>query len=323
MIVRFAVVTPPWTAPLTSSEHTLTFYFLVLAGLALFFGFARAWATQGEVGARYRTAVVARLGIMSVAALSYVILIFEFATGYRLKAGLYVPTPTAILAFEPRYVEWSVSVPLLVVELLAVSVITGASLRRTRSVAAGSAFVMIFAGFVGAFVIDDGRSVVALVVFGIISAIFWAISNIVLVRAVRQSLRELTSEAASVLQTATLLLLCGWVIYPIVFIIQIVSGGGFWATVIQVTLSVADIGVKLGFSGLIHRAAKLRTAEDVRAGDDLHAEAIWISSEKQSDAGVPREVYLAPGAAVHSVREMPATQSAVASEPLPSDQDDV
>ena len=81
--------------------------------------------------------------------------------------------------------------------------------------------------------------------------------------------------------------------------------------------------MKLGFSGLIHRAAKLRTAEDVRAGEDIHPEAIWITSVKQSDAGVPREVYLAPDLTVHAPRYAPATQSAVASEPIPEDEADV
>jgi len=320
--MTFSAVTPPWTAPLTTSEHTLIFYFLTFAGLALLFGFVRAWVTRGEVGARYRTAVVARLGIMSTAALTYFLLIYEFGVGYTLRGGLFRPNANAILTFEPRYVEWSVTVPLLIVELFAVCVLVGVRARRVRALATSAALGMIFAGFLGAFVIDDGHSVFALVLLGIISAVFWAISNILVVRVVQQSLRELTDEGASILKAATLLLLCGWIVYPIVYLIQIVSNGGGWATVIQVTLCVADIAVKLGFSGLIHRAAKLRTAEDVRAGEDVHPEAIWITSVKQSDAGLPREVYLAPELSVHSARLAPPTQSAVASQPLPEDEDD-
>jgi bacteriorhodopsin len=316
-------VTPPWTVPLTTSEHTLIFYFLTFAGLALIFGFVRAWVTRGEVGSRYRTAVVARLGIMSTAALTYLLLVYEFGVGYTLRGGLYRPNANAILTFEPRYVEWSVTVPLLVVELLAVTVLVGRLARRARAIAASSALVMIFAGFLGAFVIDDGHSVVALVILGVVSAVFWAISNIVLVRVVQRSMQHLNPDAAQVLKVATLVLLCGWIIYPIVYLVQIVSFGGVWATVIQVTLCLADVAVKLGFSGLIHQAAKLRTAEDVRAGDDIHPEAIWISSVKQSDAGVPPEVYLARGAAVHATRHPPASQFAVATEPLQDVPDDV
>lgn len=318
-----AVVTPPWTVPLTTSEHTLTYYFLLFAGLALFVGFVRAWVTRSEVGPRYRTAVVARLGIMSVASLSYLILIFEFAAGYTLRSGMYRPNAAAILAFEPRYVEWSVAVPLLVIELFAVCSIAGSAARRSRVIATSAAFLMIFTGFLGAFVIDDGASVFSLVLFGVISAVFWVLSNIVMIRVVQHSMTKLTPGAASILRAATILLLSGWIIYPIVYVVQIVSAGGAWATAIQVTLCIADISVKLGFSGLIHRVAKLRTAEDVRAGEDIHPEAIWISSVKQSDAGMPREVYLEPSATIHSPRLAPATQSAVPSEPLPEDLDEV
>jgi hypothetical protein len=49
----------------------------------------------------------------------------------------------------------------------------------------------------------------------------------------------------------------------------------------------------------------------VRAGDDVHPEAIWISSVKQSDAGLPREVYLADEALVHRRRTKPPLSEAV------------
>jgi bacteriorhodopsin len=314
-------IRPPWAATLTQSEHSLIFYFLLLAGLALFVGFIRAWITRTEVSARYRTAVVARLGIMSVAALSYVVLLFEFGRGYALKGGVYVPNANALLSFAPRYVEWSVSVPLLVVELIAVCAVTGTVARRTRSVAATATFLMIFAGFLGAVVLGNGENQANLVLWGGISCFFWIFANVVLIRVVRQSLPKLTEESSSLLKAAATLLLVGWVIYPVVFLIQIFAFGGGWTTTIQVALSIADIVVKLGFSGLIHRIAKLRTAEDVRAGEDVHPESIWISSVKQSDAGLPREVYLADGAAIHQRRQMPPSTVAVPSAAIPIEEE--
>ena len=94
--MSLTAVTPPWTAPLTVSEHTLIFYFLTFAALALFFGFVRAWVTRGEVGSRYRTAVVARLGIMITAALTYAVLVYEFGIGYTLRGGLYQPNAPSV-----------------------------------------------------------------------------------------------------------------------------------------------------------------------------------------------------------------------------------
>ena len=94
---------------------------------------------------------------------------------------------------------------------------------------------------------------------------------------------------------------------------------GSGTTTIQIALCLADVVVKVGFAKLIHRVAMLRTAEDVRAGNDVHPEAIWISSVKQSDAGRPREVFLAEATTINPTRTMPPGASAVAVDAEPQD----
>ena len=278
----FQTVSAPWEASLTQSEHSLIFYFLALTGSALFFGLARAWLTRGEVGARYRTAVVARVGIMLVALLSYILMVTAFADGYDKVGAIWVPNAEAILTIAPRYVEWSIAVPLLAVELLAVTTLVGHAARSTVRAAVVGAFLMIFTGFLGAVVIGDGHSRAALIIWGGVSTAFFIVTVVILIRAIRSSLPQLTPEAALLLKTATIFLLSGWAVYPLAYAIQILFFGGPWTTTIHVLLCTTDIVVKLGFGGLIHRVAKLRTAEDVRAGVDVNGEAIWISSVKQS-----------------------------------------
>lgn len=312
--------TAPWNASLTQPEFILTFYFLGIAGLALFAGFLRAWTTRNEAGSRYRSAIAARLCVTAVATLSYVFLIVGFLRGYDATGAGYRPNSETILAFAPRYLDWSITVPLLTVELLAVCAVLGAEARRAQWLAAGGAFLMIFTGFLGAFVLGGGEDTAQLLLWGGISVVFWIFTNVVLIRAVRRSISSLTPEAGRLLGNATILLLGGWAIYPLIFAIQIFASGGAWTTTMQIALCVADVVVKIGFGGLIHRVAKLRTAEDVRAGDDVHPESIWISSVKQSDAGQPREVYLAQGAEVHPQRTRPPTATAVAA-PATKDQD--
>ncbi|MET4783691.1 bacteriorhodopsin [Glaciihabitans sp. UYNi722] len=311
--VLIAATSAPWTAPLTESQHILTLYFLVIAGLALFAGFVRTWTTRSEVGSRFRPALVARLCVTAVASLSYVLLIVGFTLAYDHTGSTWVPNAGAIMTMAPRFMDWSVTVPLLTVELLAVCTLFGAGVRKAQFLAMAGSFLMIFTGFLGTFVFGADGDASQLYLWGAISSVFWIFVNVVLIRAVRKSLPVLTPESAGLLRDATILLLCGWVIYPLVYIIPIFAFGGGWTTTIQVTLCVADVLVKIGFGGLIHRVAKLRTAEDVRAGDDVHSEAIWISSVKQSDAGQPREIYLAEGAAVHPNRWRPPTSSAYAS----------
>lgn len=305
--------TAPWNATLTEPQYLLSIYFLVIAGLALFAGFLRTWITRNEVGPRYRSAVVARLGVTIVASLSYVFIIIEFLRGYDSTDSGHRPNAEAILAFAPRYMDWSITVPLLTVELLAVCTLVGAAARRTQSLAVSGAFLMIFTGFLGAFIIGGGEDTTQLVLWGAISCVFWIITTVVLIRSVRTSTVALTAESASLLRQATFVLLGGWAIYPLVYLIQIFGFGGGWTTTMQIALCVTDVLVKIGFGGLIHRVAKLRTAEDVRAGADVHPESIWISSVKQSDAGAAREVYLAEGATIHPRRNRPPASTAVAS----------
>jgi len=305
----------PWQVSLTVGQHTVIGYFLLLGVFAFVAGIVRAWLTQSEVSTRYRSATVARFSVMAIAFAAYVVLVLAFRDGYDLIDGMYVPNATAIDSFAPRYVEWAVSVPLLTVELLAVCVISGAQLRRTRLLAMTGTFLMVLTGFLGAVVFgaDDGRS--QLIVWGVVSCVFWLSTTALLIVTVRRSYPQLTAEGALVLRNAATILLGGWVIYPVVYVLQILGSGGEWTTAIQVTLTLADILVKLAFGGLIHRIAKLRTAEDVRAGLDVHPEAIWISSLKQSDAGVPREVYLAADAVVHPRRIKPPEAAATAASP--------
>lgn len=304
--------TAPWNATLSHPEYLLTLYFLVIAALALFAGFIGTWITRNEVGPRYRKAVVARLGITIVASLSYLLIVVEFLRGYDATGAGYRPNAEAILAFAPRFMDWSITVPLLTVELLAVCIVVGAAARRAQWMAGGGAFLMIFSGFLGAFIIGGGEDTAQLVLWGGISCVFWLFTTVALIRSVRSSTVGLTAESATLLRRAAALLLGGWAIYPLVFLIQVFAVGGGWTTTMQIALCATDVVVKIGFGELIHRVAKLRTAEDVRAGADVHPESIWISSVKQSDAGAAREVYLAEGAAIHPRRGRPPSNAAVA-----------
>ncbi len=70
----------------------------------------------------------------------------------------------------------------------------------------------------------------------------------------------------------------------------------------QVILSAADIVAKVGYGAMIHKIAKLRSAEDVRAGVDTLPEALWISSEKLSDGTLPAVVGVSPSEAARGAQ---------------------
>jgi bacteriorhodopsin len=262
---------------------------LLFAFFALFAYFAYSWTSRGEVSARYRPSVYAGLCLAGVAMLAYALLYQDWDSGFRLEGDVYVPTEEARTSEATRYIDWSVTVPLLMVELLAVCSVAGAAARSLRFRTMAAAFLMIVTGYLGAQVVDQGRDTTALVVWGLISTVFFGYLCVALIGAVRASLPTMGSEAAVSLRNATIVLLSSFGVYPLVYAIPVfVDVTPAWFTTMQVAYSLADVVAKVGFGVLVHKVAKLRTAEDVAAGTDTHPEPVWSSHVHKSDGVLPR-----------------------------------
>jgi bacteriorhodopsin len=280
-------VVAPWAVPLTGLERSLTSYGLVVAGLALLAMLVRTWTVRTEVSGRYRPAIAASLGVLSVAFLSYVLLVVSFDTGYTRQGTMWVPNEQAMWAWSARYMDWTVTVPLLVIELIAVSSLAGRAVARTRVIGVASAIAMIAAGYIGGVAVDGGENRAALLVWGLISTLFFAVLYVVVLLTVLRSMPALPTVARPAYRNAMILLMGTWFVYPIVFGLQGATSGGAWAVTGQLLLCAADVAAKVGFGLLIQRVAKLRTAFDVQAGLDTHPETLWLNGERHSDALYP------------------------------------
>ncbi|MGY1731011.1 bacteriorhodopsin [Geodermatophilus sp. SYSU D01045] len=268
--------------------YDLVTYAIAGAGLALVAYFLYSWTSRGEVGTRYRPAVLAGLCIAGVAALSYLVLFLKWDTGFDLQDGVYVPNAEARATLYPRYVDWTVTVPLLTAELLAVCSLTGSRARTLRFTTMGAASLMILTGFLGSQVLAQGRDVGTLVLWGCVSTVFYAYLYVALAGAVRSSTGSMSVEAATSLRNAAVLLLATFGVYPLVYAVPVfVDVTPAWFAGMQVAYSAADVLAKVGFGVLVHKVAKLRTAEDVAAGVDTHPESVWVSSVHQSEAVLP------------------------------------
>ena len=286
---------PFWANPLDQGQRVIVYYFLVIAGLAMLAQFVRTWTSRNEIGPKYRPAMFASLGVTGAAFLSYVVLTLKFDLGYTQTGGgadgtgaMWSPTKDAIWSFVPRYMDWSITVPLLMVQLVVVSTLVGSAATRFRAVGMVCAWLMIFTGFIGGVVIDDGRNLGALWTWGIISGVFMVILYVVIITMMVLARRGMSAPSARTFVSAGVLLMVIWFAYPIVFGFQGYTGAdGGWTVLAQVGLSAADIIAKVGFGALIHKIAKQRTAEDVDAGEDTHPESVYISGAKESGAILP------------------------------------
>jgi bacteriorhodopsin len=280
----------PELQALPTGLHDLVIYGVVAAGFALFAYFLYSWTGREEVGVRYRPAVLAGICIAAIATLSYLVLYVKLNSGFDLRGNTYVPNSEARAVIYPRYVDWTVTVPLLTVELLAVCSVAGAKARSLRFSTMAASFLMILTGFLGSQVFDDGRSTFWLVLWGVISSAFYAYLYVALIGAVKTSLPTMGAEAGHSLRNAATVLLGTFGVYPLVYAIPVFFDvTPRWFVTVQLAYSAADVLAKVGFGVLVHKVAKLRTAEDVVAGIDTHPESVWVSNVHKSE-GVGPEV---------------------------------
>jgi bacteriorhodopsin len=276
-------VQPPWTVPLTDGQHTLIEYGVAVAALCLVAMLTRVWSARTEVGDRYRPMVHASVAVCVVAFLSYVLLALELHGGYVHRGGVWVPQAEAVGTWTARYLDWTVSVPLLVVEVVAVSAVTGRAAVRARLIGGSAAVLMVTLGFLGAVVIRGGDDFQALLWLGVASSVCFAVVYAVIIVVVLRSLPVLPAAARGPMTGAMVLLLIVWFVYPVMYGLQGIVSGGAWTVTEHLAMSGADIATKVAFGLLLLRVARIRTGADVVAEDDVHAESIWIDQLRQSE----------------------------------------
>ncbi|GAA2751717.1 bacteriorhodopsin [Amnibacterium kyonggiense] len=286
-----SAVRPPWTAVLSDGEHTVLLFAVLAAVLAMLATLVRERFASSEVHGEYRTAGLTGTSIVAIALVSYVLVLVTVLVGYTPVDGTWVPTAVTQYAWSIRYADWAITVPLLVVELLAVSVARTPS-RKDAQRRAGMvlAFLMIVLGFIGAFVVDGGRSFEALAGFGAVSAVCFLALALMIVRSAMYSLPRIVEPARRPYRSAVSLLVVVWFAYPIVYGLQGTTSGGTWAVIGAVILSVADVTAKVGFGSLVHRAAvyQSRAEEDAspttqRRPRTPEADSLWVGEQGRYD----------------------------------------
>ena len=269
----------------SQSQWDLVLACFVLAGFALFATFVYLLITRREISPRYRPAGSAGALIGLVASLAYLLLSISWLTGFDFDRATATFSPSdSVLQFRNgyRYVDWAITVPLLSLELLFVSTITGQKARRTRFVLAALAFLMIATGFLGA---DTFNSTTGRLVWGLISTVFFIPLYVVLLRTAFRSARELGEPAGPSLRRAGLMLSWTWGVYPLAYCVPFFfANSSGWAVAAQLAFTLTDIAAKVGYGFFIHAVAKKRTALDAAAGEIAHPEPVYVDGEKIAEA---------------------------------------
>ncbi len=259
---------------LTGYEFSAVYNMLSLGIASMLFTSFFLWIARDRVLPKYRMAVMVSATVTSIAAYHYFRMFDSFSHAYGMNAdsgaaaaaGQALEFGAAHYNVGYRYIDWLLTVPLLLVELVAVlglvKAIQSSLLKRLVPAAAA----MIILGYPGdakmnLFGLDNSM-------WGLLSTIPFLYIMYVLWIELSKSLSSQSEKVRKIFQGLRLLLIATWGVYPITFILAMNSTGvatGQEVLAREVGYSIADILAKCLFGLIIFSIARIKSAEDDKA----------------------------------------------------------
>jgi len=228
------------------AQHSAVYNMLSLGIASMLFTSIFLWIARDRVLPRFRLAVMVSATVTSIAAYHYFRMFDSFNAAYTVGG-------TAQAGFDGynvgyRYVDWFLTVPLLLVELVAVMGLARAVQSSLLKRLVPAAALMIILGYPGdmhtnLFGISNGG-------WGALSTVPFLYILYVLFIEIGKSLSTQSEKVQKMLKGARLLLIATWGVYPITFITAMNSTGApsFDEVVSrEVGYSIADILAKCLF----------------------------------------------------------------------------
>lgn len=233
--------------------NTFSFTFALMMAATLFF-----WLNTKRVAAPYRLAVTITGLVTFIAAYHYLQIFISFENAFS------VANNTVSVTGKPfndayRYVDWLLTVPLLLIELILVMKLSHEE-TVSRSFKLGTAAaVMVILGYPGEISSDMGTRwlwwVLAMIPFiYIVYELFFGL---------RASIEKQPEQTKALVRKACYLTIIAWCFYPVVYLLPNFGLSGANAYVgLQVGYSIADIVAKAGFGLLIFAIARSKSQHE-------------------------------------------------------------
>lgn len=265
---------------LSQLQYDTVYNFLSLVIAAQFFTALFLIISSKRVLPRYRQAISIAAIVCGIAAYHYFRIFDSFREAFVTDAvggvGTYVQAAGASFNEGYRYVDWFLTVPLLLVELIAVlalakNVQKGLLLRLVPAAA-----LMIVLGYPGEI---SGDNMVR-TVFGILSTLPFLYILYVLFVQLTKSLDRQPAGVRKTIGQLRWLLLLSWGFYPIAYLLPLlnISGADAWVGK-QIGYSIADILAKAVYGVIIFQIARVKSK-----ADDAQFAAIEKSIDEPAEA---------------------------------------
>ena len=243
------------------AQHSAVYNMLSLGIASMLFTSLFLWMARERVLPKYRMAVMVSATVTSIAAYHYFRMFDSFNEAYTV--GGTVDAGFAGYNVGYRYVDWFLTVPLLLVELVAVMGLARAvqsSLLKRLVPAAAAMIVLGYPGDMHTQLFGLSNSM-----WGLLSTIPFLYIMYVLFIEIGKSLASQSPKVQGLLKGARLLLIATWGVYPITFIMAMndVGAPSFDAVVSrEIGYSIADILAKCVFGLIIFTIARIKSAEE-------------------------------------------------------------
>lgn len=248
---------------LTRGQFDTIYNFLSFAIASMLFASIFLLVMQPRVIARYRTALVVSAMVTGIAAYHYFRIFDSFREAYVTDAiggdGLYLLAEGVAFNEGYRYVDWLLTVPLLLVETVAVLALARSEARRLLVRLVPASALMIILGYPGELALENSERAL----WGALSTIpFLYILYILFVELTKSINRQPETVQASI-KNLRWLLLASWGFYPIAYMFPMFGFDGSDAFVLrQVGYTIADVVAKAVFGLLIYKIARLKSFYD-------------------------------------------------------------
>jgi bacteriorhodopsin len=243
---------------MSNGSYTLIYNMLSLGIAAMLFTSIFLFVARERVAPRYRLAIMVSGTVTAIAAYHY----FRMFDDFKHAFG---PEGMGVVAYNVgyRYVDWFLTVPLLLLETVAVLALAAAVQRNLLMKLVPAAALMIGLGYPGDAQLNllyQGDASM----WGLLSTIPFLYILYVLFVELGKSLERQSAAVQRKIKELRLLLLATWGVYPIAFIANMGATGFDEAGFVlrETGYTIADILAKCLFGLVIFTIARIKSAED-------------------------------------------------------------
>ena len=214
------------------------------------------WLGRSQVAPAYKTALTLSGLVCAIAAYHYFRIFESWNAAYGLADGVVTATN---IAFNDayRYVDWLLTVPLLLIELILVMRLSEDE-TLSKSIRLGSAAaLMIILGYPGEIATDNATRAL----WGTLATIPFLYIVYQLFSGLGASVERQPENVRGLVKQARLLTFASWGFYPIVYMIPYTNlSGASVTTGVQIGYTIADLIAKAGVGVLVYLIAVRKSA---------------------------------------------------------------